>query len=326
MLSRSIKFREEGNLESSNHLVDTIFRGLHVHWSFIEKPKHYPLKAHGYRAATSSEPAQPGWDPEEATIDPQLLSAGYPPTGFLSQDSYSWGDYPATVSSPSSSYDSPPYTAWTYPSNEQYQTSDRQEPYSSTSVATSLAAGIDHGLDAGFSHAAVDGAAHGANTLPSWPTQDSSFPSHPSTDPTLVAQINDQPNGFDYYNHYYTQDAGNQQYGPDDGDFAPAGPSSAPAGPERPYKCTFTGCTHSERRQCDLTKHMKNHTKPNKCDICVAGGAETKDLNRHMWTNHPAEAKRRGVPKDEVQCPGCEYKGRKDNVKRHWDTIHKKKH
>jgi hypothetical protein len=68
---------------------------------------------------------------------------------------------------------------------------------------------------------------------------------------------------------------------------------------------------------------MNNHTKPRECPICQKGGAEMKDLNRHMWTHHPDEAWELGVPKEEAQCEKCEYSGRKDNVKRHKD---KKQH
>jgi hypothetical protein len=67
------------------------------------------------------------------------------------------------------------------------------------------------------------------------------------------------------------------------------------------------------------SKHINNHTKRRRCGICDAGGAETKDLNRHMWTNHPDEARMLGVPKDEDRCSMCGYTGRSDNVKRHKD-------
>lgn len=72
-------------------------------------------------------------------------------------------------------------------------------------------------------------------------------------------------------------------------------------------------------RSSAASKHMHNHTKRRRCDLCDGGGAETKDLNRHMWTHHPDEARRRGVPREEDRCPRCNYGGRKDNVKRHKD-------
>jgi hypothetical protein len=67
------------------------------------------------------------------------------------------------------------------------------------------------------------------------------------------------------------------------------------------------------------SKHINNHIKPRECPICHKGGAEMKDLNRHMWTHHPDEAWTLGVPREEAQCEICEYSGRKDNVKRHKD-------
>ena len=46
-----------------------------------------------------------------------------------------------------------------------------------------------------------------------------------------------------------------------------------------------------------------------------------KDLNRHMWANHREAARELGVPKEEALCEVCGYWGRKDNVKRHKDTL-----
>ena len=66
---------------------------------------------------------------------------------------------------------------------------------------------------------------------------------------------------------------------------------------------------------------MNNHTKRRRCKLCSAGGAEYKDLNRHMWSKHPDEARRLGVPKEEDQCLRCGYSGRRDNVKRHKDQL-----
>ncbi|KAK4120548.1 hypothetical protein N657DRAFT_649046 [Parathielavia appendiculata] len=161
--------------------------------------------------------------------------------------------------------------------------------------------------------------AHDTNTLSSWPTQDSSFLSQPVADPIFAAQTNEQPNGFDY--GQYSQDATNQPDWSQDDGVAQADPSPAPADSNKPFVCPYSGCTNPYHpRQCDLAKHINNHTKPRKCDICGAGGAVAKDLNRHMWTHHPDEARRRGVPKEEDRCLVCGYTGRKDNVKRHRDT------
>lgn len=73
-------------------------------------------------------------------------------------------------------------------------------------------------------------------------------------------------------------------------------------------------------RSSTPSKHFHNHTKPQECQLCGVGGAEAKDLNRHMWAHHPDEARALKVPKDEGRCDVCGYSGRKDNVKRHRDT------
>ncbi|KAK4167029.1 hypothetical protein QBC43DRAFT_12364 [Cladorrhinum sp. PSN259] len=98
----------------------------------------------------------------------------------------------------------------------------------------------------------------------------------------------------------------------------------------KPYKCTKCGVRH--RRPCDLDhinrKHMHNHSKRRKCPLAAEegcqwkGGAENKDLHRHLWSHHNNYARANNIPKDEEICdyPGCDYKGRKDNVKRHKDS------
>jgi len=50
-----------------------------------------------------------------------------------------------------------------------------------------------------------------------------------------------------------------------------------------------------------------------------------KDLNRHMWTNHPETARAQKIPKDMKICPNCGQKSRSDNLKRHMKTCEKKK-
>lgn len=75
-------------------------------------------------------------------------------------------------------------------------------------------------------------------------------------------------------------------------------------------------------------KHQNNHFKKYHCGICPleqwAGGAEKKDLDRHMWTTHPNKARAGGVKRDEKSCPYCDYKGRADNVKRHMEKCSKR--
>ncbi|KAK1749338.1 hypothetical protein QBC47DRAFT_152638 [Echria macrotheca] len=82
-------------------------------------------------------------------------------------------------------------------------------------------------------------------------------------------------------------------------------------------------CGKKFPRQCDLTKHQKNHSRPTPCEHCPLGFAERKDLERHMNTHHPYEAAVEGLKKDEKLCPlMCGYKGRADNLKRHVEKKH----
>jgi len=68
---------------------------------------------------------------------------------------------------------------------------------------------------------------------------------------------------------------------------------------------------------------VKNHTRPRKCDYCpnehYRGGSTNRDLYRHMWSHHPDISRELNIPKAEGACifPGCNYKGRPDNVRRH---------
>ncbi|KAL2177370.1 uncharacterized protein P884DRAFT_200190 [Thermothelomyces heterothallicus CBS 202.75] len=68
-------------------------------------------------------------------------------------------------------------------------------------------------------------------------------------------------------------------------------------------------------------KHRKNHRRPLKCEICGHGVAENKDLNRHMWVHHSNEARDWGVPREDDSCLTCGYSSRRDNVKRHRETL-----
>lgn len=88
--------------------------------------------------------------------------------------------------------------------------------------------------------------------------------------------------------------------------------------------CGWQDCPRTFDKEFDRTKHMRNHTRPLTCDICFKGKPQKKDLDRHMWSKHPDEARHRKTPKDEVVCsfPGCKHKGRSDNVTRHMRSRH----
>ncbi|KAK3299521.1 uncharacterized protein B0H64DRAFT_316477 [Chaetomium fimeti] len=188
--------------------------------------------------------------------------------------------------------------------------------------------GIDPDFDARFSDLAMSTDAN-ADPPPFWPDQDASLSAQPATagfgtaqppdftDP-LVDQTNAHQQPVDYAQ--YPDDTTSQPYWLPDSGPAQAGPSSGAVAADKPFVCGVEGCTKSYDRQCDLDKHVNNHTKRRRCDICGVGGAENKDLNRHMWTHHSDEARRRGLPKEEDWC-SCGYSGRKDNVKRHKDTL-----
>ncbi|KAK0737950.1 hypothetical protein B0T18DRAFT_237070 [Schizothecium vesticola] len=102
-----------------------------------------------------------------------------------------------------------------------------------------------------------------------------------------------------------------------------------PFDPKNPFVCDFQHpdgkmCYVKKPRQCDLTKHQKNHTKPTVCGLCDASVAEAKDLGRHYITHHPdsregQDAKKKSKQKKNAVCPTCKFdgNGRSDNVKRH---------
>jgi predicted RNA-binding Zn-ribbon protein involved in translation (DUF1610 family) len=90
----------------------------------------------------------------------------------------------------------------------------------------------------------------------------------------------------------------------------------APAIQTSKFPCSH--CTKGFSRQCDLTKHMKTHNHPLRCEICGddwGGAAEMKDLIRHNRVHHSD----RIVAKSSTVCPHCnkDFRGRQDNLKRH---------
>jgi len=60
---------------------------------------------------------------------------------------------------------------------------------------------------------------------------------------------------------------------------------------EKPYQCTWEGCTWKFARSDELTRHYRKHTgqKPFKCHLCQRSFSRSDHLSLHMkrhWTNY----------------------------------------
>ncbi|KAK4163693.1 hypothetical protein QBC43DRAFT_319063 [Cladorrhinum sp. PSN259] len=60
------------------------------------------------------------------------------------------------------------------------------------------------------------------------------------------------------------------------------------------------------------------------CPECFQDCADTRELHRHMWRNHPKLAKEQGIPSEKEKCPYCGKEMRKDNIGRHQMSRHNK--
>jgi uncharacterized C2H2 Zn-finger protein len=95
------------------------------------------------------------------------------------------------------------------------------------------------------------------------------------------------------------------------------------------YRCNFPNCKSKKRvfeLACQLRKHQKNHSRPNKCPYCKTfkGGAEPKDLARHLRKAHsdlPQVRNDKRIWKEMVRCPRCAKDMRVDNRNRHLKTC-----
>lgn len=95
------------------------------------------------------------------------------------------------------------------------------------------------------------------------------------------------------------------------------------------YRCDFPECETQPvfKLKCKLRKHMNNHTRPHKCLYCTTfqGGAERKDLLRHLRNHHadePEVQKDKRVWRQHARCPRCDaLPMRVDNLKRHMKTC-----
>ncbi|KAK3294230.1 uncharacterized protein B0H64DRAFT_182513 [Chaetomium fimeti] len=98
---------------------------------------------------------------------------------------------------------------------------------------------------------------------------------------------------------------------------------SSSTGSRGPFRCTDPKCTSKKKvfkLKCQLRKHANNHTRPKKCDYCdFRGGAERKDLARHLRTCHsdiPQVRGDRALWKEVAPCARCGREMRADNLKR----------
>ncbi|KAK4656325.1 hypothetical protein QC762_310335 [Podospora pseudocomata] len=73
-----------------------------------------------------------------------------------------------------------------------------------------------------------------------------------------------------------------------------------------------------------LRKQSRSLNPKFQCPVCAINCGETRARNRHIWAEHSEYAKENDIPSEQEACPfpGCRYRGRKDNVPRHYKTQH----
>lgn len=109
------------------------------------------------------------------------------------------------------------------------------------------------------------------------------------------------------------------------GSAAEAGTANA-----HPHHCTTDGCTKTFRKESQLKQHQRVHKKSLVCPICRAERqtehkfAQVRDLERHLQARHRDVAERANVRSETRACPfaGCDHRGRRDNVSRHYESKH----
>ncbi|KAI8214036.1 hypothetical protein K4K52_002758 [Colletotrichum sp. SAR 10_76] len=113
---------------------------------------------------------------------------------------------------------------------------------------------------------------------------------------------------------------------------SPTSPTS-PDAADHPYRCTTDSCTKTFRKEAQLKQHQRVHRKSLVCTICRAERhtehkfAQVRDLERHLQARHPEVAQTANVRSEIRECPhpGCDHRGRRDNVSRHHESKHGKK-
>ncbi|KAK4446529.1 hypothetical protein QBC34DRAFT_148794 [Podospora aff. communis PSN243] len=193
------------------------------------------------------------------------------------------------------------------------QTSDFLLPFSNLSLQSEPSTVMDDpSSTANPAHIPIDPALQNPAFAPSFPVDDQSAsgPSSQNPDTSESSAMDRGRSG-----HRQPSNTANDQFFCgwvyEDGERCLAGFSGTPGFP----------------RECDLTKHYRNHTKPVFCLVacCSCRFAENKDMYRHMRTKHPTEAKEQGISGNQVYCSevGCLYKtNRPDNLKRHREKMH----
>ncbi|KAI8312407.1 hypothetical protein K4K61_010320 [Colletotrichum sp. SAR11_59] len=108
---------------------------------------------------------------------------------------------------------------------------------------------------------------------------------------------------------------------------------TSPDAADHPYRCTTDSCTKTFRKEAQLKQHQRVHRKSLVCTICRAERhtehkfAQVRDLERHLQARHPEVAQTANVRSEIRECPhpGCDHRGRRDNVSRHHESKHGKK-
>ncbi|KAH9237650.1 hypothetical protein K456DRAFT_1721314 [Colletotrichum gloeosporioides 23] len=108
---------------------------------------------------------------------------------------------------------------------------------------------------------------------------------------------------------------------------------TSPDAADHPYRCTTDNCTKTFRKEAQLKQHQRVHRKSLVCTICRAERhtehkfAQVRDLERHLQARHPEVAQTANVRSEIRECPhpGCDHRGRRDNVSRHHESKHGKK-
>ena len=96
--------------------------------------------------------------------------------------------------------------------------------------------------------------------------------------------------------------------------------ASPPRGTAAAYICSSCSAPFTGARA--LRAHRLRHTRPFACPVCARGHASRKDMYRHAWAHHAADAARLDLPAQTRRCPVCDVEERADNLVRHLRSKH----